>query len=406
MELTTRNGTYFIILIILFLVSFWYFSRYDKCIENLDEMYEIGTNCDGPFGCKTPDEIKKEGAAELKTKQEEIAKPPSFPPKIVDIELQFTIENQTLPAQGIPYKLPKNPLLSSSSKKGVGLGLGMGMGLSSVDPITHLIKTKVLSNTKTDVYMLDVDPKSIGFIEDSSYSIATLSVNHPDDILPTSTLNEYIPRNKSLNEIYTMKKDYIDEMYNDKETKIPICKNLRYTEYTENKDSKIDVKMDKARPNNNFIILTPNTNDVFPKKFKFEITNNTKETNQGFNLWGDFMLNQNKSQPSGNPNRILTVEDIINYTDKANRTTFGYNKQAFGESCKKLNESECEIAGMDVGNRCINIIQSGDIYDKTGDKIGNASVIQATEDEPNQKIIINIDNENVTGLLIYTSYLM
>lgn len=404
MELTTRNGTYFIILIILFLVSFWYFSRYDKCIENLDEMYEIGTNCDGPFGCKTPDEIKKEGAAELKKKQEEIAKPPSFPPKIVDIELQFTIENQTCPARGIPYKLPKNPLLSSPSKKGVGLGLGIG--LSSVDPITHLIKTKVLSNTKTDVYMLDVDPKSIGFIEDPSYSVTTLSVNHPDEILPTSTLNEYIPRNKSLNEIYTMKKDYIDEMYNDKKKKIPICKNLKYTEYTENKDSKINVKLDRARPNNNFIVITPTTNDMFPKKFQLEITNNTKKTNQTFNLWGDFMLNQNKSQPSGNPNRILTAEDITNYTDKANRTTFGYNKQAFGESCKKLDESECKIAGMDVGNRCINIIKSGDVYDETDDKIGSVTTTVATEDDPNQKIIINIDNENVTGLLIYTSYLM
>jgi len=400
MKLTTRNGIYFIILITLFLVSFWYFSRDDKYIENLDEMYEIGANCDGPFGCKTPEEMKKEGAAELKKTQEEIAKPPSFPPKILDIELQFTIENQTLPAQGIQYKLPKNPLLSISSKKGVG------MGVSSVNPIDHLLKSKVLSNTKTDVYMLDVDPKSIGFIEDASYSIATLSVNHPDEILPTYTLNEYIPRNKSLNEIYNMKKDYIDEMYKGKKTKIPICKNSKYTEYTGNNNTKLNVKMDKATPNNNFIILTPNTNDVFPKKFKFEIVNNTKETNQGFNLWGDFMLNQNKSQPSGNPNRILTVEDIINYTDKANRTTFGYNKQAFGESCKKLDESECEIAGMDVGNRCINIIQSGDIYDETGDKIGNASVIQATEKDQNQRIIINIDNENVTGLLIYTTYLV
>lgn len=400
MKLTTRNGIYFVIIIILCLVSFWYFSRNNKYIENLDEMYEIGTNCDGPFGCKTPEEVKKEGAAELKKKQEEISKPPSFPPKILDIELQFTIENQTIPAQGITYNLPKNPYSSSSSKK------GLGFGVKTINPLSHLIKSKVLSNTKTDVYMLDVDPKSIGFIEDASYSIATVSVNHPDEILPTNTLNEYIPRNKSLNEIYNRKKDYIDEMYKDRKTKIPICKNSKYTEYTGNNNTKLNVKMDKARPNNNFIILTPNTNDVFPTKFKFEITNNIEKTNHGFNLWGDFMLNQNKSQPSGNPNKILTVEDIINYTDNATRTTFGYNKQAFGESCKKLDESECEIAGMDVGNRCINIIQSGNIYDETGDKIGNASVIQATEKDQNQRIIINVDNENVTGLLIYTSYLM
>jgi hypothetical protein len=95
MKLTTRNGIYFVIVIILCLVSFWYFSRDDKYIENLDEMYEIGTDCDGPFGCKTPEEVKKEGKAELKKQQTELAKPPSSPPNIADIKLQFTIENKT-----------------------------------------------------------------------------------------------------------------------------------------------------------------------------------------------------------------------------------------------------------------------------------------------------------------------
>ena len=61
---------------------------------------------------------------------------------------------------------------------------------------------------------------------------------------------------------------------------------------------------------------------------------------------------------------------------------------------------------MDVGNKCINIIQSGDIYDETGDKIGSVSIIEATEAKPEQKIIINVDSGNVTGLLLYTSYLM
>jgi len=397
MKLTTRNGIYFLILITLFLVSFWYFSRDDKNIENLDDMYEIGANCDGPFGCKTPEEMKKEGKAELKKQQTELAKPPSSPPNIADIKLQFTIENQTPTTQSIKYNLPtkpKNPYIGGS--------VGMGMQTKLFDFTQPLIKTNVLSSTKSDVYMLDVDPKSVGMIDEASYSVTTLSVNHPDIKLPTSTFNEYIPRNKSLNEIYNNKKKYINEV----DSKITISNNTAYSEYTENRNSNINVKLDKARPNNNFIIITPTTNDMFPKNFQLEITNNTKQTNQMVNLWGDFFSNKSKSQPDGNPNRILTADDISNYTEKVSRTVFGYNKDAFGESCKKLDESECEIAGMDVGNKCINIIQSGDIYDETGDKIGSVSIIEATEAKPEQKIIINVDSGNVTGLLLYTSYLM
>ena len=397
MKLTTRNGIYFLILITLFLVSFWYFSRDDKNIENLDDMYEIGANCDGPFGCKTPEEMKKEGKAELKKQQTELAKPPSSPPNIADIKLQFTIENQTPTTQSIKYNLPtkpKNPYIGGS--------VGMGMQTKLFDFTQPLIKTNVLSSTKSDVYMLDVDPKSVGMIDEASYSVTTLSVNHPDNKLPTSTFNEYIPRNKSLNKIYKNKKKYINEV----DSKITISNNTAYSEYTENRNSNINVKLDKARPNNNFIIITPTTNDMFPKNFQLEITNNTKQTNQMVNLWGDFFSNKSKSQPDGNPNRILTADDISNYTEKVSRTVFGYNKDAFGESCKKLDESECEIAGMDVGNKCINIIQSGDIYDETGDKIGSVSIIEATEAKPEQKIIINVDSGNVTGLLLYTSYLM
>lgn len=409
MELATRNVIYFIILIILCLILFWYLFRYDKYIENLDEMYEIGNNCDGPFGCKTPEEVKKEGAAKLKKKQEEIAKPPSSPPNIVDISFQFTIENLSTIGQGIPYKLPEKPVSKSAkgigagAGAGMGAGMGMGMGTLSFDPFTHLIDTKVLSETKDRVYMLDVDPESIGFIEDASYSITTLSVNHPNEKMPTYTLNEYIPRNKSLNEIYNQKRDYIKEL----NKKIPICKNLKYTEYIESKDIELTVKLDKARPNNNFILITPSTNDTFPDKFKFEIINDTEKTKQSLYLWGDYMINQNKSQPGGNPNRILTHDDIINYTEKATRTIFGYNKDAFGDNCKKLDEKECQIAGIDVGNRCINIIQSGDVYDEIGDKIGSVSTVVPTETEPIQKIIVNINNgDNITGLLIYTSYLI
>lgn len=397
MNLTTRNGIYFVILIILCLVSFWYFSRNDKYIENLDEMYEIGTNCDGPFGCKTPEEMKKEGKAELKKQQEELAKPPSSPPNIADIKLQFTIQNQTPAAQSITYNLPAKP-----TNPYLGGSVGMSMRSRVFDFTKPLIEKKVLSNTQSDVYMLDVDPKSIGLIDESSYSVTTLSVNHPDQKLPTSTFDEYLPRNKSLNEIYNDKKKYINEV----DSKITISNNAMYSKYTENRNSNINIKLDKARPNNNFIIITPTTNDTFPKKFQLEITNNTKQTNQMINLWGDFFSNKSKSQPDGNPNRILTTDDILNYTEKVSRTVFGYNKNAFGESCKKLDESECEIAGMDVGNKCINIIQSGNIYDETGDKIGSTSITEATESKPEQKMIINIDSDNITGLLIYTSYLM
>ena len=69
---------------------------------------------------------------------------------------------------------------------------------------------------------------------------------------------------------------------------------------------------------------------------------------------------------------------------------------------------------MEVGNRCINIIQSGDIYDEKNSKIGSVSKNPATQarntqkqkdDIPTETLIINIDNKNVTGLVLYLSYL-
>jgi hypothetical protein len=123
-------------------------------------------------------------------------------------------------------------------------------------------------------------------------------------------------------------------------------------------------------------------------------------------LWGDYFLNKNKPQPDGNPNKILDIETLSKYTGEVSKTVFGYNKDAFGESCYELADEVCNIGDVDVGKRCINIIQSGDVYDETNDKIGSVSITDATETDPFQKIVINIEKDNVTGLLLYVSYLV
>lgn len=399
MKLTKQNAIYFIIILVLLcLVTFGYFYRYKEPLDNLDEMLEGGNSCDGPFGCKTPDEIKKEGAKKLKEEKERISKPPSSPPDIVDNNLQITLTNLTPPAKQIKYKLPDKP-----TNPFLGRPMGIGVRAMAFDYTKLLIKKQVLSNTKTDIYMLDVDPKSMGLMDEASYTITTMSVNHSDNKQPSYTFNEYIPRNKSLNEIYNKK----DKFINDVDKKITVSENTEYSMYKNPSNSNVNVKLDKAKPNNNFILIKPDTNDTFPKKFQFEIRNDTIKNGQLLSLWGDYVLNKNKPQPDGNPNKILDIDTISNYTEAASRTVFGYNKEVFGDSCFELENDVCKIGDVDVGKRCINIIQSGDIYDEKNSKIGSVSRTEATgTDNPVEKIIINVDNDNITGLLLYASYLM
>lgn len=407
MKLPKRNAIYFIILILLCLVPFWYFYRCQEPLENLDEMVEGGNSCDGPFGCKTTEEIKKETKANLKTENERISRPASSLPVIVSNNLQLTLTNLTPPAKQIEYELPsipKNPFL--------GRPVGIGTMAIPVDYTKFLIEEKILSNTKTDIYMLDVDPKSLGLLDGASYSITTMPMNYfeAEPIkLPSYTFNEFIPRNKSLNEIYNKKNKFI----NDIAAKIAVSENSEYM-YKNPRNSNANVKLDKAKPNNNFILIKPDTNDTFPEKFRIEIVNNTITNNQVITLWGDNILNKNKPQPDGNPNKILDPDTLLNYTENVSKTVFGYNKKGFGDSCFELDDSSCKIGDMEVGNRCINIIQSGDIYDEKNSKIGSVSKNPATQarntqkkkdDIPTETLIINIDNKNVTGLLLYLSYL-
>lgn len=411
MKVTTRSTIYFVILVLLCLISVWYFYCSQEPLENLDEMLESGNSCDGPFGCKTPAEIKKEGAAELKRTQDELQKPYAAEPNIVDNDLQITLTNLSPYAQEQKYNLPSKP-----KKLNLGMGMGMNGGMNGgMNAILlnyytkFLIKEKVLSNTKSDVYMLDVDPKDVGPLNEASYTITTMLMNYHTDAepskLPTYTFNEYIPRNKSLHEIYKKKTQFINDVVTIV-PKITVSKDTKYSEYSDPRNSNIKVKLDKAKPNNNFIIIKPDTNDTFPNKFQFEITNNTVKNNQLLYLWGDYFLNKNKPQPDGKPNKILDIETLSKYTGEVSKTVFGYNKDAFGESCYELADEVCKIGDVDVGKRCINIIQSGDVYDETNDKIGSVSITDATETDPFQKIVINIEKDNVTGMLLYVSYLV
>jgi hypothetical protein len=420
-KITTRNIVYFVIIVLLIIITAWYLSASCEGYDNLDDVLSGVSSCTDPNGCKTIDEIKKESEGDLSKQTAELAKPLSSPPNIITKPMTITISNND---ESAPIEIPPLPpavmippapvkpkfhsMAITPTEKMVPL-LSV-MDLIEKDPIMRANPTKNITNNNTlllndadnDVYMLDVDRDEEG-VTPGMYNIGSLSVNHPDKELTISTLVEY-KTNSSLYDIYTKR----HEIYNNIRTKIesmpviPLSK--KYSKGERNQS--VSIELDSGKLNNNFIIITPKTNEVFPSNFEISITNNSDLTGVTFELWGDFDMNSMKPQPSGNPNRILDNNILTEYLNHKG-DTFGYSKQAFGDSCSIIDENKCMVGGLDIGKRAINIVKSGNVYDDKDNVIGSVSKQNTTATNMNEIFTIRITNsDSISGLVFFFTYML
>ena len=387
-NLTTRNIVYFVIIVLFVVITVWYLSTTYEGYDNLDDVLNAASSCGDPNGCKTTEEIKSEGEATLLAKQAELEKSLLVPSKIIISPVLITLYNndEPLPIEIAPPQsslyLPPDPLLldttesedttksedtteSEDTTKSKDTSKPILGSMSSPAPFR-------LNEDKTDVYMLDVDPDEEG-IKPEIYNISTLSVKYPDTDLTISTFGDY-KTHSQLRDIYMNRR----EKYNNirlKSSLLPgkssLLPELIINEkYIGIKDQSIPIQLDAGRSNDNFIIITPKTNEVFPTKFELIITNNMEVTNVMMDLWNDVTLNQSLAQPVGNANRILDNNTLNEYLN-SKKDTFGYSKNSFGDSCLVIEEKACMVGKLDIGKRAINIIQSGSIYDDKNNLIGS-----------------------------------
>jgi hypothetical protein len=166
-------------------------------------------------------------------------------------------------------------------------------------------------------------------------------------------------------------------------------------------NSFVESKDKETQEKHSFIVISPKSKKTFPKNFSIKIENNVGENKTQYDLWGDSYINTLKKRPIGNVNTIIgphNLSSYINYTDKP---VFSYDNSVFNTKCFKENEG-CEINKLDIGNKIINVIQSGDIFDNNGKKIGNVTKTTKLENVSMETIQINIENTtDITGILIY-----
>ena len=393
MKFINKNNINLFIILLGIGITLWYFynTSYEN-FENVDDLVSAAGTCGDPKGCKTAEEISKEAEQEMNKKKQELAKPPSSPPDMRNITLGITIQNNNDNLKSINYNVPeiKAPSIARTT---VGPTVPRVINYKPI-----LIDKKLLSQTEKDVYMLDVDPSAIGIIEEPIYNIASVSVNHPDKKSSVNTFYEYIPRNHSLASIYKKKKEEIETR------DVTVNTNNKYILKNNAKEQSKTLALDKAKPNNNFVIITPETNDTFPSNFTLTLKNDLTSNEVQLNLWNDNFLNDNKPKPEGNMNTILNKDTLSKYTENISRSVFGYNKEVFGDSCYKIDSDMCMIGGLNVGNRSINIMATGNVYDENNNVIGNVEKQSSTEDNQVEQYKININSENITGLILYYSY--
>ena len=403
LELTTRNILYIVIVLLCILLTIWYLSISREGYDNLDDVLAGVNSCGDPNGCKSIDEIKKDTEGALSEQAEELAKTSSVPANIVTYNMTITLNNNDdeltepeIPESAITTTLLTPPIepdtVQSHAKESI------------LKPtIGTMPKGPRLNKSKTDVDMLDVDRDEKG-VKPRIYNISSLSVNHHDIELLTSTFGEY-KKNSRLNDIYIKR----HEEYNKLITKFPLAKmpiitlNPKYGKGPTNQP--IQIQLDAGNTNNNFIIITPKTRSVFPSNFELNITNNAAVSGVIFDLWGDSVTNQSKTQPTGNANRILDNKTLTEYLNKKG-DTFGYSKPVFGDSCLVLEERKCMVGGLNVGKRAINIIKSGNIYDENDKIIGSVSKQSTTTTDMNEIIKIKIENSrDITGIVLFVTYM-
>ena len=394
MKLPSINIIYLSIIILLILLI-WYFSRKYEGYNNLDdanknscdnqveEIEEDDTN-NVSYDNMTAEEIKKQSKKDMKAENERLAKPPKTRCNIITKPLLITLKNNDEDINKINYTLPEIKKLTTPMLRNM-----------VIDYTKTLKKNKILNDSGNGIYMLDVDPNLKG-INKPTYNISSLSINYPDKNLNISEFNEYVT-NSSLYDIYNKKKDKVKEL----SPNTSVSSNKLYSRGIENKS--VDIQLDSGRLNNNFVIITPKSENVFPSNFEIKITNDTQKNGIMFELWGDSEFNKSKTQPKGNANTIMDQEILDTYLNKS-VDTFGYSKQSFGDTCSSAEEQTCMVGGLNIGKRAINIIQSGNIYDNNN-VIGSISKKESTEDKPEEIYTIQVTNsEDITGVVLYITY--
>lgn len=127
---------------------------------------------------------------------------------------------------------------------------------------------------------------------------------------------------------------------------------------------------------NSYIALSPKDGKYFPNSFRLKVTNRVDVNKYNYELWGT------SPNVEGAPSNGIIDENIIQ--------SMPYPKDLY-----TIKNSKMVIGNIDIGDKALNILSIGNIFDEKFKVIGNV-------DSLNNDIIINCDTaENITGLLIY-----
>jgi hypothetical protein len=192
-----------------------------------------------------------------------------------------------------------------------------------------------------------------------------------------------------------------DNMHRDNE--IVIFKdNLSKQVNLKSVNSSIQKSENEAVSNSNsFIVISPRSKTTFPNDFTLKIENNVDENKTQYDLWGDSYVNTLKKGPIGNANTIIGSHNLSSYINTTDESVFSYDKRVFADNCFKPVD-DCLVNKLNIGDKILNVIQSGDIFDNNGKKIGNVTKTNRLQNVSMETIIIHIENtQDITGVLIY-----
>lgn len=138
-------------------------------------------------------------------------------------------------------------------------------------------------------------------------------------------------------------------------------------------DIKLPMETNKL---NSYIALSPKDGKYFPSSFRLKVTNKVDVNKYNYELWGA------SPNVEGAPSNGVIDENTIK--------SMPYPKDLY-----TIKNSDMLIGNINIGNKALNILSIGNIFDESFKVIGNV-------DSLNNDIIVNCDNaENITGLLIY-----
>lgn len=239
-------------------------------------------------------------------------------------------------------------------------------GLSSQSSTTNFIVTLTSTNKNIDILQNNVDVGN-GISAKLEYNIMSLSSDNKIKDDDTKSFKENLSKSVNLKSV---------------------------NPYTEDKD---------ISNRNSFIVITPESKKTFPVNFTIKLENNIDENKTQYDLWGDSYINALKKRPIGNTNTIIGSHNLSSYINNTDAAAFIYDTAVFDDNCFKNKTNEkCKINQLTVGNKIVNVIQSGDIFDNNGKKIGNVTKTNRLKGVSMETIMINIENtSDITGILIY-----